>query len=35
MDRKDMGNPQTDSVCGFFYGMDCDILTLNSERMEE
>ena len=30
-----MENPQTDFVCGFFYWMDCDILKLNLEGMEE
>lgn len=29
------GKPTDKFVCGFFYEMDCDILILNSERMEE
>lgn len=27
--RKETENPQTDFVCGLFYGMNCDILILN------
>ena len=33
--RKDMENPQTDFVCGFFCETDYDILILNRKRMEE